>query len=687
MSLYARPIAALLTVLTTVTVAVAAPVIEHHPFLGLASPNPGAVSGRRASVPAGPVLGPRTPGLSTNFEGLTYTGFFPPDPVLAAGPTEIVAVVNGGIALFSKTGTKMVERTLNDFFNGALSSGPKGGFCFDPRVIRDPHSGRFFVSAADGETSTSPDSWLRIAVSKTDGPANLNVGPTAGDDWWGYDIDADLDGGMQVNDNGADFPAIGVDENNLYVTANMFDNMGAFMYPKVWIIPKAALLTNGALTTFEFGAPPGPALSNPTTTFTDFSIAPAINFDPGTEHMLATNALDGSGTTGFVTFWTVNDPTGTPTLLPVNLSVAGWNDFSLPDCMALGAAPAIDTGDTRMLGVVERNGSIWATHTQPNAASSAVRTEARWYEIDPTGPTVVQFGQVADPSRCYFYPAIQPDAAGNVTLVMAGVDPTIFGSAFYTGRNASDATGTMQRVTALKNGLASYAIVDSSTGENRWGDYSGISIDPSTGEMWMVGEFAATQTKWSTWIGKAEAGTGATTTTTTTTLPPGDPIRGRRLVLRDRVGNARARRLVFTTRDSALDPTVLDPTAADTTLHVFNSAGGMDSVCLDLSPDHWRRRRGSFRYRDNAGTVGPVRQAILRRGFFRAQAAGSQLSYTLDEASQGSVGVTLAVGSTRLCTNFGGNVRADKGGLAVDRFVAVSAPAPASCPVPPATCP
>jgi hypothetical protein len=444
---------------------------------------------------------PSAPPLLSNFQGITNTGFYPPDPIMAAGPSDLVAMVNGGVALFTKAGVNSAQKSLNSFYNGTLS----GSFAFDPKILFDPHTNRFFTVALDGQAS--PNSWLRITVSKSSSPTNLDVGVAGTDDWWGYNIDADLDGGVQVNNNWADYPGLGVDQYNLYITANMFSNAGASQYAKVWIIPKAALISGGAITVFEFGAPPGAVLSNPVTGFGDFTIMPAINHDLTNEHMLATNALGGGGTQGYVTFWTVNTPATTPSLSAVNLLVAGWNGFSMPDCAQLGGGTPIDTGDTRMLHVVERNGSIWATHTQPNANVGATRTEARWYEINPAGPSVAQFGQVSDPTRCYFFPAVQPSGAGDTCMVMSGVDATIYGSIFYTGRAATDPAGTMQSVATLQLGQNNYVLLDS-LGRNRWGDYGGIADDPATGDTWMFHEYAtASANVWATWFGRKLFGT------------------------------------------------------------------------------------------------------------------------------------------------------------------------------------
>ncbi|MEE8557231.1 MAG: hypothetical protein V3T14_05035, partial [Myxococcota bacterium] len=280
----------------------------HREELGvtLEGPLSPALPGLPAEMPLGGVTGEASPPLEAGFAGIGFNLSFPPDPMLAAGPSSLIAVANGGIAMFAKDGAPLASRSLNAFFNGALSAGDT----FDPRVIFDPHSQRFFVVSTDGKSS--PESWLRIAASKTSSPGNLSVGTAVTDHWWGIDIDADLDGGQPVNDNWADFPGLGADLDNLVVTANMVSNGGAPRYARVWILRKTELLSGFTPTVFEFGSPPD-ILVNPDDGSAASTLMPALNFDLTPEQMVSRAALIDDGT-GRINLWSVNDPAGTPTL-------------------------------------------------------------------------------------------------------------------------------------------------------------------------------------------------------------------------------------------------------------------------------------------------------------------------------------------------------------------------------------
>jgi hypothetical protein len=69
----------------------------------------------------------------------------------------------------------------------------------------------------------------------------------------------------------------------------------------------------------------------------------------------------------------------------------------------------------------------------------------------------------------------------------------------------------------------------------------------------------------------------------------------------------------------------------------------------------------------------------------RAICRGSDLSLSLDEASQGELAVRLDLGAKHsVCASFGGEISHDEGTGASSqgRFTAKAAPAPPSCPVP-----
>jgi hypothetical protein len=88
------------------------------------------------------------------------------------------------------------------------------------------------------------------------------------------------------------------------------------------------------------------------------------------------------------------------------------------------------------------------------------------------------------------YASIAVDANGNMALGFAGPSATTYASAYYTGRLATDSPGTVRPTSFLAAGLGSYVRAFSDT-RNRWGDYSGISVDPTDDStFWVFNEYA-----------------------------------------------------------------------------------------------------------------------------------------------------------------------------------------------------
>ncbi len=153
----------------------------------------------------------------------------------AAGPNHLVSLLNSDFGVFDKTTGAVLQSTISlQSFWGSLGTGAgePADFPFDTKILYDQHSGRFVAITLGG--TSAPDSWVMVAVSSTSDPTGA---------WSKWAIDADLDNDVQTFNNSADFPGLGVDAFNVYVTANMFNGGDVGQYSKVWVIPKAQLLS------------------------------------------------------------------------------------------------------------------------------------------------------------------------------------------------------------------------------------------------------------------------------------------------------------------------------------------------------------------------------------------------------------------------------------------------------------
>ncbi len=164
--------------------------------------------------------------VGADFEGANSaaSGTKPPDTMGATGPNHVVQLINGRYRFYDKTGIMMENRSLNSFWN-VYGQGFNGSKTFDPRVVYDPHSRRFFAAAVD--SAGGANNFL-VAVSKSDNPA---------DGWTGFKIDADTD-----NQQWPDFPQLGFSKEGVYISANMFTFAGSFQEINMLVLPKADLL-------------------------------------------------------------------------------------------------------------------------------------------------------------------------------------------------------------------------------------------------------------------------------------------------------------------------------------------------------------------------------------------------------------------------------------------------------------
>ncbi len=439
-----------------------------------------AVMPESAAPVADPGLPPaHAPAPSKNFGGIAATGWIPPDCTMAAGPTHVLLAVNSSVAIHDKnTGAVLLARTLTQWFANMATDFT----IFDPKALYDQHEGR----------------WVLLAVAFRENPnksvflLSVSTGPDPLGTWRNYQLDAMLDGAATTN-NWADFPALGVDNQAFYLTANMFEFGGDFQYAKIRVVPKAGPYTGGAAMFTDFVK-----MKNADGSLC-FTIQPCHTFGaPQVQYLVNTGFPSGN----FVTLWHITNPTASPTLTSVNVPVSPYD--LAPNADQQGGAPPLNTGDVRVLHAVFRGDSVWAAFTTAhNWGGANNRAAVQWMQIRAAAGLLVQQGIFGAGSQHCFYPAPCPDHNGNMILVFSRSGSSEFGSVYYTGRKSTDPLGMLQPSALLKAGVAHYQALDKS-GRNRWGDYSGIAADPVNQKViWFYGLFAAPGDQWGTWAGSS----------------------------------------------------------------------------------------------------------------------------------------------------------------------------------------
>jgi hypothetical protein len=444
----------------------AMPIPGNEPLLAAATPIPPTFDPDFQPLERMPAV--PTAGGPASFEGITYTGWTPPDPDIAVGPDHVMEVTNGGIAAFTRAGAPLWELPIEGG-GGFWGSVGAEGFVFDPEVIWDPHARRFVAMANERRGS---ESWFLLAVSESE---------SADEGWHKYGID------VSDFDDNIDSPNLAVDEDTIYVTADFF---GPDKYLIVCIEKDEALVGDPLVirqTSLSGGG--------------NQSLGIPVTWDANTPQYLIQSSEGGSNGVSFseIRLHAILNPHSAPTLVTFDLNVPTYSYPAHPPQQGTSTRPYLF--EPRFWSCVERGGSIWAVHHV-----NSTRSRVRWYEISMNGwpgsgfnPSLAQSGEV-DPGSgiSTYFPAIAVDGLGNAAIVFSRSSSSEYISMCGAIREATDPVGTFQEPFFVKQSTA-----PSTTG--RWGDYAGAQGDPDIdGSLWLGHEWTTGSSSWRTWIHEAQ---------------------------------------------------------------------------------------------------------------------------------------------------------------------------------------
>lgn len=423
-----------------------------------------------------------------NFDGVGqgFNGYqvqvAPPDTNGAVGATQYVQWVNLAYAVFNKSTGQLVMGPIagNEIWQTFSTSISNCGVTNDGDVIAryDAINGRWLL--AQLSFSKAPPYEECIAVSQTSDATGA------------YNLYS-----LQWSSTLPDYPKWGVWPDGYYLSVNLFLPLGGGLY--LFIGPEpCALQSSQMIQNLDAQVQcflPGSASLLPADLDIGGTLPPASG-EPEFFMSLGSNALN---LWKFHVDWT-NSNNSTLTG-PTSITVAGFNEAcGGGTCIPQqGTSQQLDSlGDRLMYRLAYRNfgshESLVVNHSvNPGGKKQSSTTGVsaiRWYEIRSPGskPTVYQQGTYAPDANSRWMGSVAMDKVGDIAVGYSVSSGSIHPAIRYAGRIPTDSLGTLEGEISIFEGLGSQL-----PSLSRWGDYSGMSIDPVDGcTFWYTNEYLQT---------------------------------------------------------------------------------------------------------------------------------------------------------------------------------------------------
>lgn len=419
------------------------------------------------------------PHVTTSF-GVRDTGFATPgDCTIAAGPSHLVVAFNQSLAIYDKAGNQTWFSSLDGLLGA--TAGWKGHF--DPKVVYDEVANRFYLVALDVSLTERRSVWS-VAVSVTSNP---NQG------WYVYGQMENQWGG-----EGIDYEDLGFGSRGLYLTGNYISFADWAALPgfttdhtsMLWIMDKAAMLAGNAATIWSAGDLPAE------------SSQPVFLQRVAQVQAPPMGLLD-----GFVTGWqNMNVPANTVRIsvwgvsLPANFPAGGpafdrrTIDRSPPPGFAnaqQSGGPARLQGDNMGAGQLSlyfRNGTL----SMPVPVGSGSFSAARVLQLNVAWPTITVATQIdyTDNLHYHQWPNVAVNARGQTMLSYYRSGTDEFCGFRCATRLWDESAFGQSKIVKAGESYVGNPLTDTAATLHRWGDYSGVTVDPVTQGFWMFGMYA-----------------------------------------------------------------------------------------------------------------------------------------------------------------------------------------------------
>ena len=433
-----------------------------------ANPQPSArAGGLQAPLPLHGITG-----VNLNFAGgiqsdngtVGQIAWFPPDTSGAVGSSQFVTTYNNYINVYSKGGLLLKHFSGNALTGSSTST-------FDPRVQWDRLWGRWVITY-DSFPIDSTHQLFWIAISKT---------ASATGSWWVFSTNTN---GFTGAGSFFDYPSLGLSQDAMIITANVFGTSG-FLGAFTFALAKAQHY-NGHGQGFPVFGGLIATLQPP-------------NVDPGdTTAFSWLAAAPPGGSVSAIDMYVFVDPSNPDFSFisgPFSVSIPTFYSSPAPVSQTCGGGSnAIDTLDGRFQ---QAGAQIGDNYYQVHAAGSPVVQYFIISGLTAFTPVVAEssffFESTLGGFGLTYNPSIAANSANNMVITYSAthLGDGLNAEVEYVGKQAGDP--------AISGGLPRHALAvsagcltnnfDSRFGDQRWGDYSQVSVDPiGVNVFWVLNE-------------------------------------------------------------------------------------------------------------------------------------------------------------------------------------------------------
>jgi hypothetical protein len=429
---------------------------------------------RSAAAPTAPVVG-------LNFQGNSFNSSTPNDNEIAiANNGQLISVQNSNIFRRNTvTATNLGTQSLALWCTALGNNGSK----YDPKVIYDPEANRFILVCLAGYLSNNTN--IIIGFSRTDSANGLyNL----------YSVP-----GNPFNDTlWSDYPMIAVNHNELFVSVNLLhDNQSwqtGFVQTVIWQLNK-------------WDGYAGDTLNTELHSNINFGNRPVRNLCPveaggfpdagPSMYFLSDRNLAAANDTVFLV--RIADTANAPgNSISVVALTSPTSYFMPPNARQPGNVGDMATNDSRILGAFIQNNVIqFVNNTMDTATGNCAVYHGMITNVSSL--PVLTATIYGDTSLEFGYPNIAwvGQTATDHSAIISFLHSD---SLTFPGYSAivSDGNGMYSPRTVVKAGLG---YIDVLTGDERWGDYSGIQRKYDVGgTCWVNGMWGNTGHTHSTWV-------------------------------------------------------------------------------------------------------------------------------------------------------------------------------------------